>query len=30
MLEKIQKVTDRNIANIDLLMEEKEKELMAF
>ena len=30
MLEKIQKVTDKNIANIDVLMEEKEKELMAF
>ena len=30
MLEKIQKVTDKNIANIDVLMEEKEKDLMAF
>lgn len=30
MLEKIQKITDKSIAQIDVLMEEKEKELMAF
>ena len=30
MLEKIQKITDKSIAQIDALMEEKEKELMAF
>ena len=30
ILEKIQKVTDKCIAQIDALMEDKEKELMAF
>ena len=30
ILEQIQKVTDKSIAHIDLLMEDKEKELMSF